>query len=204
MCKKDYNDDGESKLFDTTTKQWIYVNIKPTRQYFAVVYYMKTVWIIGGIECGGQNYICNEDGIPGRLNSIIVYDPVTKTQTLSPIKMIHARMGHRVIVYKKKLFVFGGHGEDAVPLNSVEMFSQETKKFVTMAPMKIARSNFACCRVGSLVFVVGGFVVGRWMGVTDRSVEVYNLDNNTWTGGVDFPVPDFGLCACAVNNKLLQ
>ena len=65
--------------------------------------------------------------------------------------------------------------------------------------MKIARSHFACCRVGNLVYVVGGWLGG----VNDtKSVEIYNMDSNTWSDGVDFPVATCDLQACAVNNKL--
>ena len=113
--------------------------------------------------------------------------------------MIQARLGHRVIVYKNKLFVFAGYGKDECLLKTVEMFSPEENKFVMMAPMKIARGCFGCCRVGNLVFVVGG-----WAGddISTRSLEIYNLDNNTWTDGVDFPKAGWYLNACAVNNKL--
>ena len=77
-------------------------------------------------------------------NSIIIYDPVTKNQ-VSPIKMNGARSSHKVIAYKKNLFVFGGIGKYGY-LNSVEMFTPENQKFVMMAAIKITRVNFACCK----------------------------------------------------------
>ena len=46
--------------------------------------------------------------------------------------MNEVRYNHSVIVYNKKLFVFGGYGKDG-HLNSVEMFSPETNTFVMMA-----------------------------------------------------------------------
>ena len=94
--------------------------------------------------------------------------------------------------------LYYGYDKDGY-LNYVEMFSPDTNKFVMMAPMKIARSSFGCCRVGNLVYVVGGWIGG----VNDtKSVEIYNMDSNTWTDGVDFPVADHNLLACGVNNKL--
>ena len=79
------------------------------------------------------------------------------------------------------------------------MFSPVTNKFVMMAPMKIARCGFACCRVGNLVYIIGGVTNGS--NITN-SVEIYNLNTNTWKKGKQFPVADFELHACAVNNKL--
>ena len=80
------------------------------------------------------------------------------------------------------------------------MFSTETNKFVMMAPMKTARSDFGCCRVGNLVYVVGGWNDAD--GSPTKLVEIYNMASNTWTDGVDFPVKEFDLHACAVDNKL--
>ena len=176
--------DGESKLFNPINKQWSDIRIK--RRDFDVVYYLNKVYIVGG-GCGRQVF-----------NSIIIFDPVTNSQVSSPIKMIQARKRHKVIVYKKKLFVFGGRGYEG-QLNSVEMFSPETNKFVKMTTMTIARSDCACCRVGNLVYVVGGINSG---GGNTKSVLIYNLDSNTWTYGVDLPVAEWNLYACAVNNKL--
>ena len=239
ICCNSYgNDDGECRLFNPINCKWSDVDIRTKRRRFAVVYYLDKIFIIGGLD-GRQ-----------ALNSIGVYDPVSKTLVSSPIKMNEARCGHKVIAYKKKLFVFGGYDKDGRRLNSVEMFSPQTNTFVVMAPMKIARCDFACCRVGNLVYVVGGsigdvfdrtksvemfspvtkkfvmmapmkiarngfaccrignlvYVVGGSIGVCLRtnSVEIYNLDNNTWTDGVDFPISEFGLYACAVNDKLIS
>ena len=116
----DYNDDVESRLFNPINKQYSNVDIRTDRRYFGFVYYLNNIFIVGGWN-GRQP-----------LNSIEVYDPVTKTQALSPIKMNEARSYHGVVVYKKKLFVFGGQDEDGKPLNSVEMFSPEANKFVML------------------------------------------------------------------------
>ena len=192
ICKDLFDDDVESKLFDPINLQWIDVDIKVKRKHFAVVEYLGAIWIVGGERRG-------KDGKFQNLNWIEVYDPVSKSKVLRSIKMIQARSGHKVIVYKKKLFVFGGRCEDGFPLNTVEMYSPETNKFVEMAPMKVARSDFACCRVGNLVYVVGGNIYG---GGSTNSVEVYNIDTNTWTDGVDLPNKACHIHACVVNNKI--
>ena len=67
-----------------------------------------------------------------------------------------------------------------------------------MAPMKNRRSDFACCRVGNLVYIVGGYSYSK---ATD-SVEVYNLDTNTWTDRKNFPICLNDFHACAVSDKL--
>ena len=185
------SDEIESKCFDLTSKQWSAGNIETKRIKFAAVEHFNQVWIVGGEER-------DDDGQYKTLNTLQIYDPVSKTTTLSPLKMVEARGGHKVVVYDDNLFVFGGFGENFELLNTVEMYSFETNKFTSMAPMKIARCNFACCRVGNLVYIIGG-----WTNLeTKNSVEVYNLDTNTWTEEKNFPVCKYDYHACAVSNKL--
>ena len=66
-----------------------------------------------------------------------------------------------------------------------------------VAPMMRARSDFACCRVGNKVYVIGGWTGGI---TSTKTVEVYNLDANTWNDGVDLPEGDWGLRGSAVRN----
>ena len=187
------SDNSESKLFNTISKQWSNVNIETKRTCFGVAHYLNQVWIVGGSER-------DDDGKYKTFNSIQIYDPNNNTFSLSPVKMIQARNLHRIIVYKNKLFVFGGYSylKSNGPLNSVEMYSPETKKFIMMAPMKIARSQyFACCRVGNLVYVIGG----NYDSSKSKSVEIYNLDTNVWCDGTNFltVLPLRDLNASAVN-----
>ena len=186
-----YDDHVENSLFNPINKQWSDANIKINRMSFPVVYYLNKIWIIGGQQR-------DDDGKWKTFNTAEIYDSVAKNQILAPIKTIQPRSRHRVIVYKNKLFLFGGCENDAY-LNSVEMFSPGTNKFVMMEPMKIARCDFACCRVGNLVYIVGGWICG---GEHTTSVEVYNLDTNAWTDGVDIPVAGHIICGCAVKDKL--
>ena len=188
----------EFKLFDSVIKQLIDVDIKVKRIFFDVVYYLNQLWIIGGskpVEAGKKHLV---------FKTIQTYNLITKTTSLSPVKMIQARFGHKVIVYKDNLFVFGGCDKDEKVLNTVEMYSPKTNKFVTMAPMKIARLHFVCSRVGNLVYVIKGDS-GKDAYVDSDSVEIYNLDTNTWTTGQDFPKSLCSWCylyGCAVKSKL--
>ena len=64
-----------------------------------------------------------------------------------------------------------------------------------MAPMKIARYDFACCRVGNHVYVIGGWTT---LSIPLKSVEMYNLDTDTWTDGEGLLKALFDLYVCAV------
>ena len=174
------------KLLDTESKQVSDILVETDRTNFTAVEFLNHLWIISQ-------------------KGILVYDPVNKIQYLSPVEMVQARRDSKVIVYKNKLFVFGGRSNDALKtFNSVEMYSTDTNKFVLMAPMKISRYSFGCCRVGNLVYVIGGYNKDdptkkrRFL----KSVEIYNLDTDTWSDGDDLPEAKDNLHACTVTNKL--
>ena len=187
-----FHNNVESRQFNLTSKQWSDVNIETKRESFVVVNYLNKVWIVGGEER-------DDDRKYKTFNTIQIYDPVNNTFSLSPLKMIYARCFHKVIVYKNKLFVFGGRNANEI-FNTVEMYSPDTKKFIKMAPMKIARYYFVCCRAGNLVYIISGLT---YHGFT-KSVEIYNLDTNVWCDGTNIPfnLPEINLLGCAVNNKL--
>ena len=192
LCVRGIFTGVESFLFDPNNKQWSGGDIETEKDKFAVVEYLNKICIVGGMERGN-------DGNTVIHNKIEIYDTVNKTPVLLPIKMIQARCYHRVIVYKNKLYVFGGYNYDDYILSSVEMYSPaDANKFVLMTSMKIARYSFGCCRVGNLVYVIGGWTR---IGLTN-SVEIFNLDTNTWTDGVDFPKTTKLDLACAVNSKI--
>ena len=54
---------------------------------FAVVYYLNQFWIIGGKE---PNYY-DEDVCREPVNTIQIYDPISNTTSLSPLRMVQAR-----------------------------------------------------------------------------------------------------------------
>ena len=62
---------------------------------------------------------------------------------------MQARLHHRVIAYKNKLFVFGGHNEEKIFYTLLKCAHQ---KLTSLSPAKIARCIFACCREPRLRF----------------------------------------------------
>ena len=183
----DVSDFLEYKLLDTKNGKISEGDIETGRRHFAVAHYLDQLWIVGG--CSDKH---------GALKAIQTFDLVSGTLYFSPVEMIQARSDPKIIVYKNNLFVFGGSDEDTKSLSSVEMYSPKTNKFVLMTPMKIARFKFACCRVGNLVYVIGG----RTVDYKTKSVEIYNLDTDTWTCGADFPIESSHLGGCVVSNIL--
>ena len=70
--------------------------------------------------------------------------------------MIQARRDHKLIVYIKNFFVFGGCKYNNETITKVEMYLPDTNKLIMMAAMKISRKSFARCRIRNLVYIIGG------------------------------------------------
>ena len=183
----------DSKIFDPKTCVWKELKIEVKRFNFTAVEYMGMVWILGGQSIENSQRDCT--------SSIEIYDPITDTLKPSPIKMCCKRSRHSSIVYKDKVYVFGGFNYEGSlgKLSSVEMYSPKSNKFVMMAPMKEVHSSFACCRIKNLVYVIDGSCN------VDHSIEIYNLDTDTWSIGDGFPFSieiGWGFKACAVEHEL--
>ena len=183
----------DSKIFDPKTCVWKELKIEVKRYNFSAVEYMGMVWILGGQSI--------ENSQRGCTSSIEIYNPITDTLKPSPIKMCCKRSRHSSIVYKDKVYVFGGFNYEGSlgKLSSVEMYSPKSNKFVMMAPMKEVHSSFACCRIKNLVYVIDGNCN------VDHSIEIYNLDTDTWSIGDGFPFSieiGLGFKACAIEHEL--
>ena len=186
--------DRKSKTIDVVEGTTQNKRITTKRGGYALVEYQGCIWITGGF------LIQNDSGNGNFRKDIEVYDRDSNTSKIFPKSMIEFRYFHSVIVYKSKLFVFGGRSRNRSYLNTVEMYSPFENKFVMKAPMKIARSSFGCCRIRNLVYITGGCTGKKF--IPTKSVEIYNLDNDTWSDGADLPVPLGGNYGCVVNKKL--
>ena len=183
ICLEYETNTGIYNLFDPLTKKWINSIIKTknfSKRNFEIVYYQKQLWLIGGTES----------------KTIMVYDSETKTQYLSSVSLIQPRENFSVIVDDNKLFVLGGEYKNK-PTNTVELFTPEEGKFVFKRPMKIARSDFGCCKEGKLIYVIGGDCGNT----ATNSVEIYDIETDTWSEGTHFPAVEYDLHACVVYNK---
>ena len=184
----------ESVLFSPMSKKWREIGLKVDRYRFTAVEYLNQVWIIGGVGDGNNEV----------LDTVVIFDPISNSQITSTIRMKEGRESAEAIVYEDKLFIFGGYNETSYELNSVEMYSPQTNEFTVMSPMKRARWDFGVCRVGNLVYVMGGQKLYDKKDETTDSVEIYNLETDEWNDGVDLPEICDSVYACASDGNYKQ
>ena len=169
-----------------------------------MVEYLNQVWLVGGEVDLDQS---NSES----LDTVVIFDPVSDSQITSRVKMNVGRDSAGAVVGSEdRLFVFGGQNDSLYELSSVEMYSPRTNEFTLVAPMKIKRWDLGACRVGNLVYVMGGEVFeyddesgDHEYGLTD-SVEIYNMDTDEWSGGVDLPESCIKVSAFATDGTYMM
>ena len=78
---------------------------------------------------------------------------------------------------------------------TVERFNTNTSEIeLISAKLSIQRNGFGMCTVGSDVYIFSGFK-GQAQGGSTNTVEVFNLDTETFRSGKSLPIADYGFTA---------
>lgn len=107
-----------------------------------------------------------------------------------------------VVVLGGKLLVLGGYfvdeGTTCVSAD-VHQYDSCLNRWSTLAPMNVARFDFACAEVNGMVYAVGGHGCD---GDGLSSAEVYDPHKNEWTLVDCLRSPRWGCFACGFEGKL--
>ena len=143
----------------------------------------------------------------GYIQSITSYDPLTNqwtnvsslctllpgTQPFSQPRFFYAA----TVVIGNTIYIMGGFtNQAAAPVNSVLSWDPTSTTLTHLAPMSVARYNFASVVVNGQIFVMGG---GNF-----SKVEAYNPTTNIWTDVAPMPavIGTCGPSAAAVDGKI--
>lgn len=137
-----------------------------------------------------------------KTSSGVDYDVVTPEGT-----MWAARSGFGCLVYKNKLFVFGGIGSvngAATCFNDVWCTDDliHWHRIIEHAPWG-ARSDFGYCEWDERMWIIGGKNVdGQRQGVTSSAEVWFSRDGLHWVRGFDFPTTVYATVAMPINNYI--
>lgn len=142
----------------------------------------------GAAVYGGLIWIAGGESANAIMNSVITFDPVTHRFGSAP-SLSTPRSNHGVTVAAGKLLVFGGLGDGKL-LGSVEVWNPTARAWRTLngeaASMPTARSGFAYCTAGNLVYTFGG---------DKPAVETFDAAAERWTQAKDMTGPLAGAAA---------
>lgn len=108
----------------------------------------------------------------------------TKERRVLPDRRTRNNHDSAAAVIGEQIYVVGGYVGGRVSLDSVDVFDTKTWTWTELAnPMKTKRSGCAAVAVGNRLFVCGGYTFGETHTETEAhaSVEVYDVDKETWT-----------------------
>lgn len=91
------------------------------------------------------------------------------------------------------LFAVGGRNSNSCQLSSIEQFDVATNKWLTLEPMKCARTAVGACSFNGQLYVIGGECAngpGNSHGDTTykKTVEVFNPREQTWNKSADLSI----------------
>ena len=132
------------------------------------------------------------------LNIIEQYEPETDVWTIFNQKLNIARGYHQTVAYKQWIYVIGGITRNNNLLDSIEKINIITgTTSLLKTKLKVARTNFALAKINDNVYIIGGNTSLLITDPTD-TVEIFNMEDETLTDGINIPIKDYGFTACVL------
>ncbi|RUO55930.1 hypothetical protein CWI70_03925 [Pseudidiomarina homiensis] len=138
----------------------------------------EAIYVFGGT---------NERGFIGNIERI---DPVTKTSTVLPVRIMPRRYASAVWDGGELIYIFGGDGFQQGNYHvepTIEIFNTRTRK-VSRTKMHLPRRLNSAARLGEQIYVVGGSTFDADSGFrTSPLVTAYNFNNEQLNRLADLP-----------------
>jgi len=129
-------------------------------------------------------------------------DPDTPGRWESRKTMTWGRQEVAVAALDGKVYVIGGFGSTAEPVDIVEVYDPALDEWRTAAPLPIAVHHAVAAVVDGRLFVIGGFTGGRVRWSALGTVFEYEPARNAWRGRAQMPTPRGALAVAAVGGRL--
>jgi hypothetical protein len=161
----------------------------------------EMAFVLGGHTLGDDERFDGDDEERSCcLASMERYDTSTE-QWSAAAAMGTARSSFGACSIARDVYVIGGFSEDyeneGRRLASVEMYSPSTDTWSAVSSMPEARTHHAVVSVGSLMYVIGGYV-----GEITASVLKFDSLLGTWSEVANLPVVSYAMAACAVESDI--
>jgi N-acetylneuraminic acid mutarotase len=100
------------------------------------------------------------------------------------------------------VFVIGGFGEGAEPVDTVEMYDPRENRWAPRASLPVPLHHTAAAVAADRLFVVGGFTGGRVRWTPVAAVYEYDFVRDTWTPRAEMPTPRGALAAASLDGRI--
>ncbi|XP_077292469.1 uncharacterized protein LOC143915632 [Arctopsyche grandis] len=134
----------------------------------------------------------------GSVDTVEEYN-IIKNSWKTVASMKNCRRNHASVVYKGKIYVFGGTSFYSNDLSSVEVYDPKANRWTELSPMTLKRRNFPAVVVNDSIYCIGGDKGTDYIG----QVEKFDPKSNSWTEVSNMPVKDNGFQAIYHDEKII-
>lgn len=128
----------------------------------------------------------------------VVAESQTKASWEKLENMPTPRTGLAGVAFKNEIFALGGENENGI-IDAVEVYTPETGKWSSEAPMPWGASDIQAGVIGNRIYIPGGRLVS---GDISSTLSVYDPTNNEWTRGASLPVPVSSYALAVLDDRL--
>ncbi len=138
----------------------------------ATVVVDSLIFVMGG-SSSGQHH---------GTNTVWSYDPATDSWNTNYPVMHHERTNHVAVAVGDTIWVFGGQHTNTV-VEGVERYILGAAQWEDVGTMPIPRMGMGIARLGRDIYLIGGKSSNGMFTLPTNRVDLYNLDDGTWSEG---------------------
>lgn len=183
--------DGE-KILDTAQ----YFDFADKKWYDIPQMYLARSALSAGVIKGKLYVTGGWDFVDGKIKiywQCECYDPITKAWSDFP-SLEKERRGHSSIVYKDRMYVFGGEHPKEGALSDVSIYDPVLEKWSVSPSMCTSRRYLATVILNEKIYAIGG----RGKSKTLKTVECFDPVDETWDLKKEMNSIRYGAAACTI------
>jgi len=143
-----------TERWDGSSRPWEAVDAMPTPRFAAsAIEVEQKLWVLGGVAASPEGF--------HEYDLIEVYDPKASSWTQSALSLASSSAGQGAVVFKNRLYVFGGFREGVGICKHGNVLNLENKTWSVLPDMPLDRAAMGVAVVNDTIYLIGGWRADR-------------------------------------------
>ncbi len=143
-----------TECWNASSDSWQAVADMPTPRFAASAIAMNNqLWVLGGVAASPEGF--------HEYDLIEIYDPKTSSWTRSPLTLPSSSAGQGAVVFKNRLYIFGGFREGIGICKHGSVLDFENKCWSALPDMPLDRAAMGVAVVDDMIYLIGGWRADR-------------------------------------------
>lgn len=143
-----------TESWDVSSDSWQEVTAMPTPRFAAsAIEIDQKLWVLGGVAAAPEGF--------HEYDLIEVYNPKTSSWTKISPALPSSSAGQGAVVFKNRLYVFGGFREDIGICKHGSVLDLKNKIWSTLPDMPLDRAAMGVAVVDETIYLIGGWRANR-------------------------------------------